>query len=490
MRKIFMLGLIFLLLLSVFACRKDDEEPTDQITIRYAGWNLGTVEQYNIERRMIDAFMEANPNILVEIVERPRIPDPANPDNEIDMNWDEMLASMAATNNLPDVYMYATVPTAVSNGWAEDMTEWMENDPELNNIAEDIARAAVYGNRFFGVPQSSFYFGYFVNQNLFEEANLDSPSFGISWNDLLDLASEVATKPLDGTGIVGMSGVNNLYEWMPAQFDPTLGWFTFNEEGFHLDSDAFAQAMNIQRQFFGEENEGGQFSYIWEVSTVEQKVEWYSEGTGTQFEKGRHAILWGGSWDWGWIIPATQNEEHGLYNMNVDFIGTPIVVDGVQRIPVVLDYLVIGQGSEHPEEAYQLAKWMGFGKEGYLKRIEIATNHPDAGTVNFAPLQQDDELFDAYLSLFPAGSMTEFRKVLAHDSFIIEGIKTVPGYVNARWNGTYGTIGSDSYTIAQLLDAIRDGRVNLADVSIQLNNRINTIYQQARQALDQYLANN
>jgi len=126
---------------------------------------------------------------------------------------------------------------------------------------------------------------------------------------------------------------------------------------------------------------------------------------------------------------------------------------------------------------------MGFGKEGYLKRLEIAEQFPEAGSVNFAPLQQDDELMNAYFALFPAGSMTEFRKVLNHDSFIIEGLKTVPGYVQARWTASYGTINGTSYTISTLLDAIRDGEVLLADVKVQLNDRVNLLYQQAKQQL-------
>jgi hypothetical protein len=73
--------------------------------------------------------------------------------------------------------------------------------------------------------------------------------------------------------------------------------------------------------------------------------------------------------------------------------------------------------------------------------------------------------------------------VLAHDSFIIEGLKTIPGYVQARWTGTYGTISGTSYTISSLLDAIRDGSVLLNDVRVPLNDRVNLMYQQARQEL-------
>jgi len=481
MKKVLMSVLLFTALVMLVSCGGNDPK-VDDIVITYAGWNLGTPEAYNLERRLLDAFSDAHDGVRVEILERPKIPSADNPEVEVDMNWDEMLASMAATGELPDVYMYATVPTAVINGWAEDMTDIMINDPELANVPEDISTAAVYADRYFGIPQSNFYFGYFVNNTIFDNANVERPSFGITFEDLLELSEDVATYPEDGTGIVGFEGVSRFFEWLPSQYDGSLGWYTFNENGFHLDSDAFASAMAFQQGFYNE-SASATYPFVWEASSVEQKVTWYSEGEGTQWSKGRHAVRWGGTYDFGWMMPELLDEDSGMYNANIDFIGTPIIVDGVQRIPVVLDYLVVGQGTEHPELAYELAKWMGFGKEGYLKRLEIAENFPESGTVNFAPLQQDQELLDAYFDLLPSGMMSEYRKVLAHDSFIIEGLKTVPGYVQARWNGTYGTIDGTNYTISTLLDAIRDGDVLLADGAIALNDRVNILYTQSKSEL-------
>ncbi len=486
MRRIFFLLTLTTLVLTVVACgnqnnTQDDPDTTD-IVLRYAGWNLGTEEADNLERRLLAAFSEAHPGVRVEIVERPRVASTDDPEVEVDMNWDEMLASMAATGRLPDVFMYATVPVAVLNGWAEDMTDIMLADDELVNVSQDIATAAVYGGRYFGIPQSNFYFGYFVNQTLFDNANLERPEFAMQFDALLNLASQVATYPDDGTGIVGFEGVSRFFEWLPAQYDGSLGWYTYNEQGFHLNSQAFADAMAFQQRFY-RDNASVVYPFVWESSTVEQKVNWYSEGDGSQWSKGRHAIRWGGTFDLGWMVPELRDETQGIFGHEIDFIGTPVVVDGVQRIPVVLDYLVVGQGTEHPELAYELAKWMGFGREGYLKRLEIAENFPESGTVNFAPLQQVDELLDAYFATLPDGSFEGLKQVLMHDSFIIEGLKTVPGYVQARWNGTYGTIAGTSYTIATLLDAVRDGRVLLADVQVQLNDRVNLIHQQARTEL-------
>ena len=51
---------------------------------------------------------------------------------------------------------------------------------------------------------------------------------------------------------------------------------------------------------------------------------------------------------------------------------------------------------------------MGFGVDGYLKRLEIAEEFPQAGAVNFAPIVQDETLVDAYFELYP--TLVEFKK--------------------------------------------------------------------------------
>ncbi|MBE0701185.1 MAG: hypothetical protein IH571_05815, partial [Acholeplasmataceae bacterium] len=482
LKKLLSLFMFLFFMVVLIGCVPTEEDP-EEVTITYAAWNLGSVEANNLERRMIEAFMVEYPHITVDIVERPKVPDPGNPENEIDMNWDEMLASMAATGTLPDVYLHGNVPTAIINGWAHDVVEVMADDEEFLNISSDIGMAAVYQGKYFGIPSAAFHFGFFINNTLFEDANIDLPTFGMTWEDLLVAAEEVATQPTDGTGIVGLEGVSSLFEWLPAQFDGDLGWYTFDGTDFNLDSQAFADAMAEQQKYYGPDK-GTYAPYVLEATTNEQRDEWY---TGWPMGNGKHAIKWDGTWSFGWIVPNTLNEENPMYGMEFDFIGTPVVVDGVQRVPVTMDFMLVGQGTEHEEEAYAFAKWMGFGKDGYLKRIEIATANPTSGSVNFAPLQQDDDLYEAYFNLFPAGTMTEYRKVLEHDSFIIEGIKFIPGYVEARWAGNYGTIGETSYSIGALIDAIRDGNVQLADVATQLNNRVNIIYQEAKAALDDAL---
>src|ERR1700742_3813589 len=38
----------------------------DAVTIRYANWNLGTEEENNLQRQMVQAYLDTHPNVTVE----------------------------------------------------------------------------------------------------------------------------------------------------------------------------------------------------------------------------------------------------------------------------------------------------------------------------------------------------------------------------------------------------------------------------------------
>ncbi|MCK7484158.1 MAG: hypothetical protein MZU97_00400 [Bacillus subtilis] len=105
------------------------------------------------------------------------------------------------------------------------------------------------------------------------------------------------------------------------------------------------------------------------------------------------------------------------------------------KIPIVLDLMCISSQTDHPEEAYLLAKWMSFGSDGYLKRIEISSQTVEGiAALNMTPLQPDEETARTPSSE-SITTFTEFRKVVEYDDYIIEPNKYVPGYIKARWTG-------------------------------------------------------
>src|SRR5690606_40565951 len=108
MKKVFSLLAISVLIFVLAACsgsessgkndsgnkKGDSNDKKEEVTISYAHWNLGTEEEMNLERLMLEQFQRDYPHIKVELY-------------EISGNWNEQLAAAASANNMP---AYLSVP--------------------------------------------------------------------------------------------------------------------------------------------------------------------------------------------------------------------------------------------------------------------------------------------------------------------------------------------------------------------------------------------
>jgi ABC-type glycerol-3-phosphate transport system substrate-binding protein len=470
---------------------------SDQITLRYAGWNLGTETGNNIERQMLAAYEAANPNIKIEIIERPFKIDEETGE-EVAATWNEFFATQAAINQLPDVYMIYDLAGFTAQGWTEEVTDLFEADTDFSRIPADIKASAAFSNRYFAIPQTLFYFGFFINRTAINRVGPRAvmPTYGMTYQDLMAAAEKNSKAPIQGgDGIIGISGLDNLVNWLPAQIDPSLGWFTFNETtGYHLDSPAFATAVNEQLKYYGPGNTSYS-SYVLDALDPARYADYFGASQNI-FETGNQSIRFEGSYamrDW---HTRSLDPNDTLYGADIDFIGTPSWdvpgVGNVNKIPVVVDYLAVGKGTQHREEAYKLSRWMGFSSEGYAKRLELAKADPQRAALNFTPMIADPELVEGFFELYP--NMTEFRKIVEeHQDFILESLgKNVPGYWQSRANAPFDTITVDgaevNRSVGQVIGDITAGRYPLADALQKgLNTIVNEQWNLAKAALETYL---
>ena len=123
----FLLTLILSLTLSAVSAQA--------VTLRYANWNLGTEEENNLQRQLVAAYMEANPDVTIEFV-----------DMSGDGGWDEKLTNLAARGELPDVFMANNTPYYVQNGWAADLTAMVADDADWENVPQVLKDAVTHAN--------------------------------------------------------------------------------------------------------------------------------------------------------------------------------------------------------------------------------------------------------------------------------------------------------------------------------------------------------
>jgi len=417
------------------------------VTIRYANWNVGTEEENNIQRQLVAAYVEAHPEVTIEFV-----------DMSGDGRWDEKLTNMAARGELPDVWMADNAPYYVQNGWAADLTALVEGDPDWQNVPQVLQDAVTYDGVVLGVPAAQFIMGYFVNQDLFEAANLDAPAYGVSVEDFF--AAAAALTDLQ-QGILGLHEMEPILGWYPSTQDANLGWFSFDGAHMNYNSDAFRAAVDTALEMR---------PHTWQGLSEEQLTAFTATGPWELFLNQESGAVWDG----GWAVPGfVQNA-----TFNWDFVGIP---GGNQAM--VTDILVVSSTAADQAAAFDFAKWMSFSAEGYAAEAAIAT--AAGGVPTRMPVSISAESIDLYLSF--VGDKPGLRQALENlDSSLVESLaKIVPGYVNARWEGHPGLDIGDNLdvNIGFVFGNIASDAFKFEDLSAQLEEFANGILDEARAEL-------
>lgn len=423
----------------------------ETITIRYANWNLGTEEDNNIERRMIQAFMDANPGIYVEIVE------------PFTDGWTEGLAVAASVQNLPDVFMVNDTGMMAANGWLLDITEISNSDGEFLNLPGAVRNATQIGNTVYTVPFAQFFLGYFVNRTMFEELNLDPPEFGVSVDEFVNLVRHATdlNRP-----IVGLNYANQFAYWLPAARNSRFGFFGYDGTSYVLNSPEMIEAITLAAELTATGMTYGGLDY-------DQRAAFAAPWAGGAFNQGQVGMVWDGSWVIDWL-PRYAAEA----NFELDFIGIP-----GGRTAVTLDILGIAATTSHPEAAYLFARWMGHGVEGYLRRLEIARQNDI--NINSLPLSGDQRVHDAFDSLI---TIPGIRTALSElGNALVDGNKIVPGHVQGRFYAQTGIsipgTDYDNATVNQMIHHSIVGTINFADHADAVNAASSAAMAEARAAV-------
>lgn len=437
------LSIILLLLLTISLMSLGAPAHAQSVTLRYANWNLGTEEENNVQRQMVAAYAAAHPEVTIEFV-----------DMAGDGSWEEKLTNLAARGELPDVFMANNTPYYVQNGWIADLTALVQDDPDWQNVPQVLKDAVTYSGKVMGLPTAQFVMGYFVNQDLFEAANLDAPQYGVPVEDFLTAATSLTNVQ---QGMLGLDEMEFILGWYPSTQDSNLKWFGFDGSHMNYNSDAFKAAVNKAIELR---------PHTWQGLTDDQKPAFTSQGPWELFLNQELAARWDG----GWSIPAyAQNA-----TFNWDFIGVP---GGNQAM--VVDILVVSATAADPAVAYDFAKWMSFSTEGYTTEVELASAASVAPTR--MPVSVTPEFIDLYMSA--VGERPGLRQSLENlDNSLVELLaKIVPGYINARWEGKPGLdIGENlDANLGLLFSNIGSGSFKYEDLSAQLEEFANNILDEA-----------
>ena len=342
MKKLLSMLLILALALSIAPLAlAEGLEPltTDEITLRYACWGQAEAGEPEVLQALIAQFEEAHPNIHVEFV-------------PIDQGtWDAGLTNLASQGQLPDVFWVFSVSAAVSNEWALDLTEFYEKDPDAQELYPTMVSSSKIGGKNYSYPAVLFPHMVFMNKTLFDKYNVDLPSTDWTWDDYFDLAEELSHPEEFYFGVS-----NPLYvDLFPAAINGNQGKFGWDGEAYHFD-DVWVEAVETRAEVINNK--------ICEWMSAEDKEAVLGDPGAWPPGKGRTAM----HIDWPWTMAmfnTTVKEETGC-----EFVYYPLPMGEGKGELAIVDNGIIAASTEHPREAWELAKWMSWGPMAALKRQE------------------------------------------------------------------------------------------------------------------------
>ena len=402
----------------------------------YATWNLGTESANNIERQMIAAFEEKYA-VKIRIEENVSL-----------SAYDDSIRALAVRDSLPDVFMMSNINFGLSERYASDISDLVAADTsgDWNNIPAPIEEAVHFKSGIYAVPFAMHMMGYFVNVDLLEDNNLDSFLDGeITWDSFYNVVRTMAS--LKSEGYIGLSHESTIFEWYPSSVNENYGWYTWDGEEYHLDSEEFIRGIELTQDLRTNK-------YTYDSLTEEDRAGAFDgiDGYTMLWNQGRLAIRWGYSYE---VPDMMQNA-----NFDIQFVGVP-----GGRTPIVGDYLAISTTCQNRDLAYQFAKWMSFDPAGIRERIAR-----DKDVTNTLPLTTDQTLIDEYFNKFDAvDGLKEAYDTL--ENGIIECVKVVPGYTRSRWTALTGlTLNVDgeqvnNSNVGQLIDWCWTGKLTYRDYS-------------------------
>lgn len=359
---------------------------TDKITLTYMNFDSDVLTQ-----ELAKKFMEKYPNITV------------NTTYVQVADYNTTLLNLISAGTVPDCFMYSDCDFALSNKLLYDMTDLWNADPENQNLMPTINEYGIGtydSGRKWGTPIKYFPSAIYIDRNVMETLNQPMPDTNWTWDQMIQLVKDTtdSTQSPAYYGIGGGIRLDSLYGIAASQ--DIKGEFGWNGKGFNLS----IWAVGEQQQADLKLNH-----YVAPESNTMDMQNWLGDSTGWAGSSGHVAMMAEPYWTYMnlWDTDAYKKD------LNIDFVPYPVPsvqkVDGPANAVATMDMGGISASTQHPREAYELLKFMGWGVDGWKAKLDIyhdqsitnATGDPLIRDAMPVPVTLDKDVWADYRSLYP-----------------------------------------------------------------------------------------
>lgn len=378
---------------------------TDNITLTYFHFDQDETCKYLAER-----FMQIYPNIKVNAVYN-QVGESSTGAGD---GYNDVLATLVADKKTPDVIMSSDCDFALSNMLYKDISPWYDTDPETKNLADtvnDCGLGCFETSARYAVPVKFFPSAMLVDLNVLEKLNIKAPARDWMWSDMIQLIKDATQPGTDGMQYYGLGIYNRLDSYYGIAASQTIkGEFGFNGDSFDLATWAVGE-----QEFSGLKQAG----YAAPSTGTLEMEEWMGDFDGWCGASG-HVALFSEAF---WTFQGTWNTDAYKEQYNLDIV--PYVVPAVSAEDATKDHHAIATidfggittSTKYPREAYELLKFMSFGIDGWMTRIEAYNNKELVNKSGLAlkydvmpcPITKDEEVWAAYREMYCEGMDDEHK---------------------------------------------------------------------------------
>ncbi len=436
---------------------------TDKITLTYFHFDQDETVQY-----LADRFMELYPNITVNVV------------YENVSTYNDTLLTLVASGDTPDVIMFSDCDFALSNFLLQDISSFWDSDPETANVASTINDYGIgcYGTSArYAVPVKFFPTAMYIDLNVLETLNIEAPARDWTWSDMIQLIKDATVlDSADGMAYYGCGYYNRLDSYYGIAAGQDLcGEFGFNGTSFDLSIWA------VGEQEFSNLKLGG---YIAPSTETQEMEDWTGDWEAWCGATGHVALFTEAFWTY---MGTWATESYEQYNLDI----VPYVVPAVSEEDATADHHTIAtidfggvsSSCTYAREAYELLKFMSFGIDGWMTRIELYNDETQTNSSGLAlkydvmpcPITTDEDVWDAYIDMYCKGMDEEHRGYW--EEYFASVMQPIPyGWTSIAGYWNYCDEYFNNIGIHDLVDA---GTAQAADYAEEATMKANLYHAQA-----------